>query len=239
MRALLGAAALLAALACKPAPLPEDPAQLAYRRAVRLFAALSADAGDLFYRDPRFDGVLELLAEVPPGSEPFPKAQELARRIRAGRAEAEREDEAQARAVDEALGDPNFRAVGRWSPVKPASAAAPAPAAADAAPGVGAGLVGGAPGFQPGGRGVFVQGIGQLPDWYRQAGYFGLGGSPLAAEPAASASAPPAADPTGAAAPSPSPARPRQAASSATAPSASPAVYGVPGPAGRALRGLP
>ena len=215
----------LAAAACRKPP-PPDPAEAAYRHAVELFAKASADTHDLTYRDSRFDAVLDALAEVPSGDELRPKAEALAQQILVARRQAAAADQASDEQVARALSDPSFVARPRDAPFPAAAPGAGATSGAAGAPAWrGTSWTGSTP---SGGQ--------QLPDWYRQAGYLGL--RPRAA-PAAAAVAP-APGPRIAVPPVIAPSRPPPPGSvQPAAPPPAPAVFGLPGPAGRALMGRP
>jgi len=107
------ALAIALATACHRPP-PEDPAEQLYRGAVQLFAQASAASHDLTYRDPRFDAVLAELAKVPEGSEFRPEADALAKRIRTAREEAAAADEESRKAIDRALAQPAFESQGKF-----------------------------------------------------------------------------------------------------------------------------
>jgi hypothetical protein len=229
--------------ACRK-PVAVDPADALYHRAIELFAKASADTHDLTYRDPRFDEVLTALGEVPPGSELRGKADALAEQIRQARAEAERADLDSKKALSDALASPEF------SP-RPRDAALPV--------GMGKGGTRSAdgrdlpirPGFGYTGRSspasaVPTAGESRLPAWYKQAGYMGLGKRVIglaatgstggAAAVTGPPPAPPAADATAATAPAAAP--PSLApAEAAPPPAGPPPIFGLPGPAGRAVMG--
>jgi hypothetical protein len=235
----VAAVALGVALGACDKPLPPDPAEAAYHQAIELFAKASADTGDLTYRNPRFDEVLAALAEVPHGDELRAKADALAQQILTARAEANRADGESADAVAQALAAPEFSPQARDVPFplpggvgKPGAKAAGSQTASD-----NVGYGGG--GYSPS---ASRKSSASLPDWYRQAGYLGLGKHPRAAAPTGQAAAatgpPPPADPA-----ANTPAGPAQ--SSNTAPSTAtpavpqgpPPIFGLPGPAGRAVMG--
>jgi hypothetical protein len=106
------ALAMVLATACRRPP-PEDPAEQVYRGAVQLFAQASAASHDLTYRDPRFDAVLAELAKVPENSEFRPEADALTTRIRTAREQAAAADEESRKAIDRALAQPAFESQGR------------------------------------------------------------------------------------------------------------------------------
>jgi hypothetical protein len=219
----------VALAACDKPPI-DDPAEVAYRRAMELFAGASAASHDLTYRDPRFDAVLAALAEVPRSDPLGIKAYELGQKIERARADADRADHESNAAVSQALAPVPFNALPRDVPL-PASAKPVAGAATtDRGPSELQNL---------GGVGLSNPiAERKLPDWYRRAGYFGAGKRPGAPTPPGEAdrlgpppppdemadspppTPPPAADPT----PSPPP-----------PPPGPPPVFGLPGPAGRAL----
>ena len=228
LRLLSLLASLTLTAACRRPPPPEDPAQAAYRSAAQLFAAASAASGDLSYRDPRFDEVLVALALVPPGSDPAPKALALAARIREARARANAADEASAREVEAALAPPGFNPLPRDAKFTRPSVRS----RAGEPPSSNAISASWSPAFV-----ASKSGAGKLPDWYRQAGYLGLGQRPTAPEAPAAVAAP--TDPDGGAAAKDSSTTRRRASPAPTSTPAPPAVYGLPGPAGKALRGLP
>jgi hypothetical protein len=118
-------------------PPPEDPAEKIYRGAVQLFAQASAASQDLTYRDPRFDAVLAALAKVPEGSEFRPDADALAERIRTAREKATAADAESQKAIERALARPEFESQGKVVATQ-GSAVTPRPAskAAPSAPGV-------------------------------------------------------------------------------------------------------
>jgi hypothetical protein len=87
---------------------PEDPAERAYRAAVQLFAQSSAASQDLTYRDARFDAVLVALEAVPAGSELRAQADGLAKRIRSARSEADAAEAKSREEVERALAQPPF-----------------------------------------------------------------------------------------------------------------------------------
>ncbi len=208
----------LSSVACRKPP-PPDPAEVAYRRAVEMFARFAAQTHDLTYRDPRFDNVLAALALVPAGDPLRAKADALAREILAARRQATDEDAKSAGVVAKALAP---------APFVPAPHDAPFPTP-PAAP---AGATGaGAPQWSGGGWEGASSEATPLPDWYRKAGYLGLGRRP----PSPASSVPP---PVVAASPPAAPA-PAQRPSAAPPPRPQPAIYGLPGPAGRALGGRP
>lgn len=117
--------------ACEKPPVV-DPAEVAYRHAMDLFAKASADTQDLTYRNPRFDEVLAALALVPQGDELRTKADRLAEQIRQARAEADRADGESNSKLDEALAAPSFNPQPRDAPfpmpTKPGAAKGVAPA---------------------------------------------------------------------------------------------------------------
>jgi hypothetical protein len=98
--------------ACHRAPV-EDPAEQVYRGAVQLFAQASAASHDLTYRDPRFDPVLTALAQIPEGSEFRSEADALATRIRTARERANAADAESQKAIDRALAQPTFESQGK------------------------------------------------------------------------------------------------------------------------------
>jgi hypothetical protein len=114
MNRALVSLALLASLvtSCHRQP-PDDPAEKIYRGAVQLFAQASAASHDLTYRDPRFDAVLAELAKVPVGSEFQPEAEALSTRIRTAREKANAADAESQRAIDQALAQPTFQSQGK------------------------------------------------------------------------------------------------------------------------------
>ncbi|MHB8418610.1 MAG: hypothetical protein ACYDCL_11070 [Myxococcales bacterium] len=218
------AAAAAALAACRKAP-PADPAEAAYRRAVDLFAKASAETHDLSYRDPQFDAVLEALAEVPAGDELRPKADALAGQIREARHEAELLDREGDERVAAALSEPNFVPLPQDAPMPAAKAAGPSGAERPAAAGGGV--------WWPTPERPGQIGKDGLPAYYRMAGYFGYG-----KQKASPASEAPAKPETGAT-PPPAAAAPtvRSASPPPEAPQGPPSIYGLPGPANRALIG--
>jgi hypothetical protein len=223
---------------CSRARPPEDPGAKLYHDAVVLFATLSDETHDLSYRDPRFDDVMSLCSQVPTISDIRPKADALAGRIREARVEAEAHDKESAAMQARALAPIEFQA----QPGVPLPATVPVPAGVGSSPqaanhGASSSAT---PSYQPRtSTPIDPAKRGQLPDWYRQKGYFGLKpdappGSKPPATSAATAAIPGSADPA--------------AQRSAVLPSraapppdsqAPPAVFGLPGPAGRAFQPPP
>ncbi len=226
-------AAALAIGGCRKPP-PPDLAEAAYRHAVELFAKASADTHDLTYRDPRFDGVLAALAEVPAGDELRPKADALGQQILDARRRADALDREGEQKVAEALAEPAFVPLPVDAPMPAPGGARRGGPGATGATGPATLSSGWTPSSSPGAaqRG----GDTELPFYYRLAGYLGYhrsaGGAPVQSSAAPAAAPPP--PPAEAKAPSPAPS-PRAAPSSAPAQQGPPAVYGLPGPAGRAL----
>jgi hypothetical protein len=242
LRWWLAASLALTVVACRK-PVVEDPAEVAYHHAIELFAKASAESHDLSYRDPRFDAVLTALGEVPQGTSFRAKADQLVQQIVLARAEADRIDHDSNNAISQALAPVQFNPLERSVPLpshgKPAAGPQPstAPTAPEATGYAGTAAVPRAPGER------------KLPDWYRQAGYLGLGKRPgtvpgAAPTPTGVAAAPAAETPEVAAAPpateSPAaPASPSAAPNPSSPPTGPPQVFGLPGPAGRAVMGRP
>ena len=232
------AVGLLAAacLGCSRAPLPEDPGAKIYHDAVVLFATLSDETHALSYRDPRFDDVMSLCNQVPPASELRPKADALASRIREARVDADARDKESAQMQARAMAPPEFQA----QPDMPLPVAAPVPVAGAGAPGTRVSAPSGSPWDAPSSVPRTSTPIdpakrGQLPDWYRQKGYFGLkpdappGSTPPTPSAAAAIPASPASTPQPSARPQARPAPPPDS-------QGPPAVFGLPGPAGHAFQ---
>jgi hypothetical protein len=225
------AAAVLAAalVGCRKPP-PDDPAEAAYRHAVELFAKVSGETHDLSYRDPRFDEVLAALAAVPADADLRPKADALTRQILVARSEAEVLDQEGNEKVATALAQPEFVPLPKDAPMpskgRPGGTGATPPPPAVPTWSWAAPVGPGTPGL----------GNRQLPAYYQR--HFD-NAPPGAAPPAVVA--PPAADAPGPETPAP-PVPPgpqvRAGTPSTTQDSQSPPpVYGLPGPAARALRG--
>jgi hypothetical protein len=86
-----------------------------------MFAQASGASQDLSYRDPRFDAVLSALAEVPMGSEFRSQAEALANRIRQARARANASDAESKEAIDRALAQPAFESQGKMTGTFPSA----------------------------------------------------------------------------------------------------------------------
>jgi hypothetical protein len=201
----------------------EDPSEAAYGQAVARFAQLSAQTQDLTYRDPRFDEVLADLARIPADSEAGMRAAALVQHIRQGRTVATQADQKTAQALQQAIAAPGFVPERRaWA----APLAAPPNPTVDRPPVLqGAPLTASAGLPQPGAPAP-------LPDWYRQRGF--LTDQPVA--PSLPPPPPPGEEPVDVVAGAP------DASASTSTPSPAPSndggrphIFGLPGPAGRAL----
>jgi len=241
---------LLILVACGKPPIV-DPAEEAYRHAMELFSKASAETHDLTYRDPRFDDVLAALALVPQGDELRGKADALVQRIKLARAEADRADGESNNAISQALAAPEFNPQPRDAPfpvptkssVVKSTAVARGPSELD---NMGAGMGAGSyPGASPP-----VQKNSKLPSFYRQAGYLGAGkgsglgppalGPPNPQQSAALGPPQPAAQTADTAVAQEPPTQAPDAPPSAPPPGPPPGpppVFGLPGPAGRAILG--
>ncbi|HUB07297.1 MAG TPA: hypothetical protein VMB50_09855 [Myxococcales bacterium] len=226
----LGFLVALVLVGCRKPP-PEDPAEAAYRHAVELFAKASAETHDLTYRDPRFDAVLEALAQVPAGDELRPKADALALQIRQGRDEGEQLDAEGNKNVAAALAEPDFVPLPKDAPMPvPGSAtrsndSQPAESPAPDWPWTSAGA-------KSNGR---PAGYNPLPDYYKRAGYLGYGQHAASAD-----GTPPPPPPVQQEEPAPpAPKAPVVVPAQAPPPETQgpPPVYGLPGPASHALLG--
>ncbi len=234
---------LLALCACDKPPIV-DPAEVAYRHAMDLFAKACTDTHDLTYRDPRFDAVLEALALVPQGDELRAKADALVQQIKTARAEADRADAESNSQISQALEPPTFSPQERDAPF-PVMGKAGAPAAGAGAARQVSSNFGYAGSASPPSAAARRAADSKLPEWYRRAGYLGYGKRPAA---------PGATGPTGQAAPPTGPPPPAaEAANTASGPAPNanlapssatpvvpqgpPPVFGLPGPAGRAIMG--
>lgn len=225
-RSLLASAALCACALVGGCNKPtQDPAEAAYGRAVAQFAALSAETKDLTYRDARFDQVLEALDQVPTGSEASDRARSLAQRMRLARAAADQADRRSQQELKEATASPVFVPGARAAAPEPVPLTAEAKSAAGtqvrtaalSAPGVPA-----------------AQGPSALPEWYRQSGY----APPAPAEQQAAPSTEQQdVDQAQAAGKPDASARPPAPAGSTS--DAGWRVYGLPGPAGKAMGAWP
>jgi hypothetical protein len=226
---MLAATVALALVACTKHT--EDPAEAAYGKAVAQFAALSAETKDLTYRDPRFDQVLEALDAVPSGSEASDRARALGQRIRLARAAADQDDKRSQQELQEATAAPVFvpepsEAVAPVMPKRPGTEPEPMPHAAGSVA-LAVAPTAAQTGITP-----------SLPDWYQQAGY---GTPPPAPAPAPGEDSAPSDQPSDQTdvAQSPSGGNPdgstKHHASSSD--DAGWRIYGLPGPAGKALGG--
>ncbi len=225
LRGLAGVFVLViaGAAACRK-PIPVDPAEEAFHKAVTQFAEVSKLTQDLTYRDVRFDSVLEALDQIPANADPKPRATALAERIRGARALADAQDRSSAFAQAQAEAPPPFDPQPRMPPPALRSASKPIAQPEPNAP---------QPGRNepPSGAPTSKSPVGRrLPSWY--ASYFGTGDQAQDGG-AAKADAEPLPAPD-----SPTP-PPRKRAPPATDPAAPPPVFGVPGPAGSALQGRP
>jgi hypothetical protein len=209
----------------------EDPAEAAYGKAVAQFAALSAETKDLTYRDPRFDQVLEALDAVPSGSEAADRARALGQRIRLARTAADQDDNRRQQELQEATAAPVFvpgpaEPVAPVMPKRPIVEQAPTPRAGGSVA-LAVAPTAAQTGITP-----------SLPDWYQQAGY----GTPPPAQAPAPGEAPaddsaPSDQPDVGQSPSggnPDASTKHHASSSDDA---GWRIYGLPGPAGKALGG--
>jgi hypothetical protein len=204
-----------------------DPAEAAYGRAVTQFAALSAETKDLNYRDPRFDQVLVALDQVPAGSEASDRARALAQRIRLARMTAEQADQRSQQELREATAAPVFVPGPKTEAPGPPSLKTPVqspPAGWVQAPT----LAAAASPQDPSGSAV-------VPEWYRRAGYLPSPAAPAAPAPAAS-DEPDMAQGQSQGKPDASTRPPPPGDSTSDA---GWRIYGLPGPAGKALGGVP
>jgi hypothetical protein len=206
-----------------------DPAEAAYGRAVTQFAALSAETKDLNYRDARFDQVLVALDQVPAGSEASDRARALAQRIRLARMTAEQADRRSQQELREATAPPVFVP----GPKTETLERPPLKTPAESPP---AGWVQ-APALTVAVSPQDSSGSAVVPEWYRKAGYLP---SP-AAPPSVAAPAPASSDEQDMAQ-GQSQGKPDASARPPPGDSTSDAgwrIYGLPGPAGKALGGAP
>jgi hypothetical protein len=198
-----------------------DLSEAAYGRAVGQFAMLSGETKDLTYRDARFDQVLEALDQVPAGSA-SDRARALAQRIRLARMTAEQADQKSQQEIREATAPPLF------VPGNRAAMSAPIPPKAPALAGARQPTTLAVNATLPAAAGAAAQ----ATDWYHQAGY----GQPAAAAPAA-----PPPEPEAEMAQSQVSGKPDASArpsSSGEAPNDGGwRIYGLPGPAGKAMGG--
>jgi hypothetical protein len=193
---------------------------------VAQFAALSAETKDLTYRDARFDQVLEALDQVPSGSEASDRARALAQRIRVARMAAEQEDKTREQEIQQATAPPTFIPGARAGPPEsvPLKTQAPSPAATRVQS---AALAPASAVAQPAASP-------QLPDWYRQAGY-----APAEPAPADQAAPPEQQEVDQAQSPGKPDASVRPGSAADSGSDAGWRVYGLPGPAGKALGAWP
>jgi hypothetical protein len=207
----------LSVLACRK-PVPIDPAEEAFHRAVTQFAEVSKLTQDLTYRDPRFDPILDALDQIPVGTDAKPRAVALAERIRGARTLANSQERTSELLQAQAEAPPAFQPQARFlSAPPPKPSAMPEARAGQGAPGP----------VESGGGVAIARTPGKLPAWY--ANYFG--GADKVEDGGA-----PQADATAVTAPDAPPPPRRTPNTESTAP---PPVFGLPGPAGGALQGRP
>jgi regulator of sigma E protease len=198
-----------------------NPDEAAYGKAVARFAQVSAQTQDLTYRAPGFDEVLAELDSVPRTSEAGTRAAALAQSIRQARLAGAQQDEKSTQLLKQATAAPSFTPEQRLPDEAPAQAS---PAGGQPPPSMGG---------SPLTASSVPQGATALPAWYGQRGYLGAQPTPPAAAPPTGEDSPPGSPDAVAGTPDASSAPGK---SQQTSTDAGPwRVFGVPGPAGRAL----